>query len=145
MNASKFSSVVLVGYANCDRYQQVSLGTFGFELQKTDFSATMISGNISMIQGTTKLIPVIAEYSHSDKKFVKTELTNINIGSRESFDAPKAMGGEGFSIFYVDETFRFSTGIHSGWQSGMSGIMAPESAEAVFELLRLNLQGKIEL
>ena len=117
----KGSVIELVGSINDNHFHQIYLGAFVF----------IIKDGV--------LIPVVRKYDHFNNEWDNHPLTNVSLTDRIVFDVPTWGNGQGLSIMYdtmYSKQWRFTTGIHSGWQDGVSGTLAQGTVESVIELLR---------
>lgn len=120
-NPYKTASVQLVGLANNNSYHQEYFGTFYLKKEGDLFVPHV--RNVGL-DGKEEC-PV--EFCFSVDGFVEVRI-------------PQWCGGEGLAIWLArgrNNEFRFSTGIHSGWQSGASGKLAnggPEMLEIIRSL-----------
>ena len=120
-NPYEAATVQLVGLANNNSYHQTHLGTFYLKKEGTQF------------------VPHVRNVGLDRKEECPVEFC-FSVDGFMDVRIPQWCSGEGLVIWLVrreNEEFRFSTGIHSGWQSGMSGRLAnggPEMLEIIRSL-----------
>lgn len=117
----KNSVLHLVGFINGDPFRQTYFGALIFDEKEDEV-----------------LTPLVRQYDHCNHVWDGHPLTNVSLLGRQGFDVPTWCNGQGLSIWYDTrhtKEWRFTTGIHSGWQSGSSGTLEPSAAERVMELL----------